>query len=52
MLNEMLIMIFKESNKSQCPLDKFITETLIIGFRQEVIAFATTQTWGLRNSLL
>jgi hypothetical protein len=47
-LNEILTVIIKASNRSQCLLDWFITHALItIRFKQEIIAFATTQTSAL-----
>jgi hypothetical protein len=43
MLNEMLINVIKASNKSQCPLDLFITHIHNLRFKQEIIAFTVTQ---------
>ncbi len=49
MLNEILTIVVKASDKSQCPFDWFITHAFTIKFRQEIIAFAIAQTWALRT---
>jgi hypothetical protein len=56
MLSEILIVVIKASNRSQCPLDWFITHALTTRFKQEVISsnvsLYNSSNLGFRNSLL